>query len=188
MKKVMALLMALVLVLSLVACGGGSGNGEEKKDSNSKDIEITLDNYSKYFDITSDAWCDPDIDNSINVGSLNGGKGIHTEGSYWATVVYKSIEFSVDVSGLSQNYNYNDIVVKGKLTGIYETYDGGKDSSGLFAFNNTKTYEKEISIECDITGVGFFAETINGSGESYHDDLAEAKFEITSISGSVSSV
>ena len=46
----------------------------------------------------------------------------------------------------------------------------------------------EISIECDITGVGFFAETINGSGESYHDDLAEAKFEITSISGSVSSV
>ena len=39
MKKVLALLLALVLVLSLAACGGNSDSGKEKKDDTSSQAE-----------------------------------------------------------------------------------------------------------------------------------------------------
>ena len=176
MKKVLALMLALVLVLSLAACGGGS---------NSNEIEITMDNYSKYLKIGGSIGCNERLDNALGVGSLNGGMGIATpSGSTF--YVYDSIYYSASVSGLSENFNYNDIKVTVKLTGSCKTYED-KKSGGVYAFTGSQSFEKDdIEIECDITGNGRFYEEEELSGGAYtHSEMVESNFEIVSISGTV---
>ena len=174
MKKVLALLLAMVLVLSLAACGGGS--------SNSGEIEITLENYSKYLEIFDSVHTSGYPDMEI------GGRGIRTKTGSHVHSLHDTLGFYVSVSGKSQNFNYNDIKVTGRLKGSYGTYKSivGEIVEGEEVFNGSETFDKEIKVECDITGKAEYSEEGKTPDKTYtHDEEIESEFEVTSISGTV---
>lgn len=179
MKKVLALVLALVLVLSLVACGGNESSKNESSKteethnegmvSNNNEIELTLDNYSKY----------------LKVGMGAHAEGLSTSNEHYTG--YPFIEFTAAVSGISQNFNYNDIIVTGKVKGSYESFRFYRDELYLDA---SVPFEKEIVVECDINGNGTYSspdsEEIHMEPNRYIDDEhIKQEFEVTAISGTV---
>ena len=177
MKKVLALVMALIRVLSLVACGGSESNESSKKEetpnegmvSNSNEIELTLDNYSKY----------------LEVGMGANAEGDSTSNEYYRG--YPHIEFAAKVEGISQNFNYNDIKVTGKVKGSYESFSFYGEELKIYA---SVPFEKEIVVECDINGNGYYSspdsEQIEMEPNRYIDnEHIEQDFEVTAISGTV---
>nr|MCR5652411.1 hypothetical protein [Ruminococcus sp.] len=175
MKKVLALVLTFILLLSLTSCGGG-------EESKSNAIELTMDNYSKYLDITGGISCNEDSDNELYVGSLNRGYGIETP-SGSTLYVYDTINYHASVEGLSQNFNYNDIKVTVKLTGSCKTFKLGAPSK---SFYGSQSFENDIEIECDITGNGSFNKDEKLSDGAYTaSEVLKSNFEIVSISGTV---
>ena len=197
MKKAITILLALGMVLSLAACGTAKENAAsdeknpsiEAQTSESNEILLTLENCYKYLNIGAAARCDSDIfdGKALGVQMLNGGKGIETKNGYHTFYVYKYINLFATVSGVSQNYNYNDISVTIKIQGTYRTYDDSKVNSGVYGFSGTETFEKEIEIECNVAGSGSFKEAMELSDGLYtHDDVIQFEVEVIKISGSIS--
>ena len=164
--------------MSLVACGGNGGT------------ELTVDNYSKYLEISS-YFIDSDKADGIIVSALNYGEGLQTKNGY-VSHVYNIMDIVASVSGLSQNFNYNDIKITCKLTGTYGTYESEPagtmhELNYIYGFSGSGTFSKEIVIECDISGNGYTSEeVINLSNRLYTSKEAiDYTLEVVSISGTV---
>ena len=195
MKKFLSLLLAAMMLLSFAACSGGGKTAEvtpeptEKatEEPQSNAIQLTPDNYSKYISVNGGASCNKSSDNgnALRVQSRNEGNGIETKSGSWTWEAYKSINESLYIKGLSQNFNYNDIAVTCKLKVTYKTYNNEKDDRGVYAFTGTETYEKEITVECDIAGNGEYKELYQLPNGYTHSDVIEYELEVISISGTV---
>lgn len=176
MKKVLALVMTLVLVLSLAACGGIDGS------SNNKEIELTLDNYSKYLEIKPAGSTD-----YYNGAVLQDPMGVRTKTGSKVFTLIGAVEFYTTISGKSQNFNYNDVKVTGRLKGTIGTF---KSTTGIVegenVFDGSEPFDKEVVLECDITGAANYTEKYKLPNKVYTtDDEIECEFEVTSISGTV---
>jgi len=179
MKKTITILLALVITLSLIACGGTnvpSPTPEPTTDPNL--IELTADNYSKYFDTSYICGCS---NPKVSVASA-GPYGLPLGNGRSTLYLYDSIGFSVDVKGVSQNYNYNDVVITFRCSGTYKDLVGTKgDTEG------EKEFSREITVECNVAGNGNGKASISLSYNHYTESsLVDAQWEISSISGSVS--
>ena len=172
--SIFAIMLALAMVLSLAACGGNESSKKEETPtegmvSNSNEIELTLDNYSKYLD--------------VSMGTST--KGNATGNAYYRG--YPAMGYWATVSGISQNFNYNDIKVTVKIKGSYESFTFSYDELYL---DDSVPFEKEIVIECDINGDGNYSspdsEEINMEPYHYidHEHIKE-ETEVTAISGTV---
>ncbi len=141
MKKILLILLALTVCVSMCACGDNNdtNNINDTNDSNannnasssngaSKDdgsIELTLENYEKYFSIVVDI-ADSSGEDALYVG------------------VYAQPK--------STNFNYNDIVVKATIEGEYlARYDFAPYHDAPNSVVR-EPFSKEISVELDISG------------------------------------
>ena len=172
MKKVLALVLALVLVLSLVACGG------------TKDIALTLENYEKYINIS--AYFTEPFEDCVDIHLITSGqKGIYTGDNSYSWMLYKGFDGGVYASAISQNFNYNDIKIEGTIKGSYDAYT----MDIPVVKDKTIDFEQKFSFDCNIAGEGgqeFRIDIPNGYGSL--QDFIKYDIEISSISGSVSPV
>lgn len=187
MKKLLSLILALAICLPLCACG-------EK----SNEIELTLDNYKQYLDVSAQAQLreDYESDNSFLIG-YDTKNNCNCVTSKFGQNVYGYIW----VEGLSQNFNYNDIEIKVEFTGKCYHLDLNADED-----NNTSTLawsEYSFITECnevDITGCGDGEgkwELPSGRGIPKFgywndvrliykpDDFLEYEYKVVSVSGTV---
>ena len=152
MKKALSLLLALVLCLSLCACGTGTKADE---------ITLTTENYKDYLTVTPH--CGPYGTETI-VGGKRYCPGVWTE---------------VNVEGVSDNFNYNDVSIVVK---IYVTFEKTIDSD--YNYLGSKTMEFEITIDTNIAGDGVSEHGLH-TLDYYMRDQSITKWEIVSISGTL---
>ena len=135
MKKFLLILLTLMMCVSMCACGDNNDTNDSNANNNasssngvSKDdgsIEITLENYEKYFSIVADI-ADSSGEDALYVG------------------VYAQPK--------STNFNYNDIVVKATIEGEYlARYDFAPYHDAPNSVVR-ESFSKEIRIELDISG------------------------------------
>lgn len=185
MKKVLALMLAMVLALSLAACGGsGNSNSEEKNgsDDGNKNIALTLDNYQKYLNVSAFFTGTDEID--IHLITPNQ-EGINTGNGVYSWMIYQGFSGSIYASAVSQNFNYEDIEIKGKVKGKYEAYS----THIPVAREKSIDFEQDFTLKCNIAGEATQRITIDipddlGSLEAF----LEYDVEVDSITGYVSPV
>ena len=154
MKKLIALLLALVMCLSLCACGGKSN-----------EVELTSENYATYLNISSSH----SHTGTATIMMIDGGK---------SPVCYPEASGVIKVVGVSSNYDYNNLVIKVKATATYDTYTGSIDSK------RTGTSTDEVTISCDIAGNGSESFTIFNDTSCKVDVYSiNIDWEVVSISG-----
>lgn len=177
MKRTLSLILALILCIALCACNSDSKKGDETT-SNPDEIKLTLENYSKYLDITG-RMNDPSFTEGTYVGSLNGGYGIAYEGGS-TFYLYKYFNCSTHVEGVSQNYNYNDVKITVRYKGEYQTVDTHTNE-----WTGGNEVSKEVTIECNIAGEGSFQDKFEGNGGYMLRDMADIEWEVVEISGTL---
>lgn len=171
MKKSIAIIMALAMCISLCACGGGKDN-----------IKLTLDNYSTYLSVDARMYNGSLFEDAVNVQHLNNGHGIpYNERGSSTFYVYEKLITSLEVKGVSTNFNYNDVSITVRFTGTYQTVDidTGEWDSG----NEIST---ELTAKCNIAGEGSAFDKFSGNGGYMYDERADVKWEVVAISGTVS--
>ena len=160
MKKVISMLLALVMCLSLCACG------------KSNDVELTLENYSTYLNVSSillftgEDWLlkPADSANSISCNS--------------------QAETKITVTGASTNYDYNNVVITFKVTATYNTFSGFEKTEDVVS-------TEELTVSCDIGGGGTGRVVVfKGRDKSYQieENTAKIEWEVVSISGTVTRI
>ena len=192
MKKVLALIMALVLMLSLVACGGSENrnrkeNPVETKVVETKDIELTVDNYIKYLTIDIDDMNKLQGNDSIIVDvhlSTPYQKGIPVGDTnvWWA---YDEFEGKLVAENWRNNCSFENVVIKGKATITCKVYHLKLDEPLEIESIN---YEKDFTLECNSSG--YATQNIKIELDNEHCSVDKtldcyANVEVTSISGIV---
>lgn len=184
MKRTLALLLALLMVLPLCACGK---KGDE--------IKLTLDNYKTYLNVTT---------RTDESGSeVRPPYGVRVSTNTIRTILYSGGSCTLTISGISENFNYNDVKVVVRATGDYKYIipDDGFVTGELTLATTTSgiTYivpdinkmgveEVDLTLEAigDITGHGRDSKefTFPGGGYSY-SAFANCNFEIVEVSGTL---
>lgn len=181
MKKTISLFLALVLCLSLCACSSSRNSSDGTSNGgNSNEVKLTLENYSKYLSITARVNDPSAFDGGgLNVQSKNNGAGIPYDGgnTYY---VYNYLNQNVFVEGASTNFNYNDISVTVRFTGTYKTVDIQTSE-----WDSGNEFSSDVIVECDIAGKGGKSEKFTGNGGYLLRDMADIKWEVVAISGTV---
>lgn len=172
MKKIVALVLILVFMLSLVACGGTTATEPTSVDNG---IELTIDNYQKYFEIEyRTALSEKD---SVYVTQTHKGSDGFTIGE-----LYPNAYLYMSVKAVSNNYNYEDVVFVVKSTAKAECYSGDNPliSEGYI------DYELECKVECNVAGNGenTVYYTLPKLGYKIHDQ----QYELVSVSGKLTPV
>lgn len=154
MKKAVSLILALVLCLGLCACTA------EPKETEPAGVELTLDNYDDYLEIN--------VEDDYH--QIEGNR--------------RGLSFIADVTGVSSNYNYDNVTVKVRIHGSYQYVN-------LVGAVHYWTNEYNLTIEIDTNIAG------NGQKESTQcrapsgcgiAGYADFQYEIIEVSGTVSPV
>lgn len=201
MKKAISVLLALVMCLGMCACGENSGG--EKPNA----IELTLDNYERYLDVYASAYVKTDykVHNAAQTGFVIGKSG--SSAYNFVTGNFGQYVYgNVSVRGLSQNFNYNDIVIEVEFTGRCNHCDlAEKKDNKLETFTWSDFQFFATCSKVDITGNGtsdgsykfalpagrgvpvlsYASNTVRYYTES---DFLEYSFRIVSVSGTVTPV
>lgn len=157
MKKLWALLLVGVLMFSLTACG-------------SKKTELTLDNYEKYLE--------------VNMSCSESGDGVRFMNPVlgYTGSWYPQISGRVKVSGVSSNYDYNDVVITVEISGTYDDY--GAYTNEINSTDNE--FEMSITVETDIAGNGEnFDKFALGEKLVTRNALIDGECKVVDISGTV---
>ena len=102
MKKTISILLVLVTCLSMCACAA---------ETKSNGIELTLDNYEQYLDVSASAYIRKEYEGYSFVIGRSGAYDFITDD------FGQNIYGSVSVKGLSQNFNYSNIKIEVEITG-----------------------------------------------------------------------
>lgn len=102
MKKAISILLVLVMCLSMCSIFTGC---------RSNGIELTLDNYEQYLDVSASAWLQKDYEGYSFVIGRSGAYDFITDD------FSQNIYGDVSVKGLSQNFNYSNIKIEVEITG-----------------------------------------------------------------------
>lgn len=171
MKKLLSMLLICTMMFCLAACG------------KSKDIELTLDNYDDYLKIEV---------NSYAYGDMYGvSEGVKVSDTTYALMFYGDINGNAYVKGASTNFNYNDVKIKVKLSGEYESYKFDTYMLGSFAESENGTYEMIFELDTNISGDSeqFNVEYALPDGYVTHNHLLyNTNVEVIEISGTVTPV
>ena len=160
---------------------------EAKEKYDALGIKLTMDNYEKYLNIS----CSRNLSGGMSYGRAMG-MGKDVGGS-----VYTSIESSLSVSGKSDNYDYNDVVVIAKISGYYIAFSQD-DMKNINKGNTTleeyyKSHMEPIDItltaDTDILGKGSDSSILKIPGDKWvMDTSVEIGYEIIDISGTMTPV
>lgn len=174
MKKALSLILALVMCLSLCACDGNAGS-----NGNPDEIALTLENYSKYLSVEAKMYEPSIFDGGLNVQAVNNGNGIPYDGGS-TFYVYKYFLTSLQVKGVSPNFNYNDVSITIRFKGTYKTVD--ISTSEWDAGNEINS---ELTVDCNIAGEGSASGEFSGNGGYMLRKMADVEWEVVAISGTV---
>ena len=150
--------MCMTLLLSLSGCG--------------KKIKLTTENYSDY--ISVNGWAtDEGTPHAIDIP-------IQVENEY-ITMLYPQIKYSVSSKGVSDNYNYEDVIIKVIAKGTYV-------SCGFLSGDEPTTvpFEKEMILNADISGGARVEEVYDLPPDCITtQQLIDIDFEVVEISGTL---
>ena len=208
LKRIFALVITVVILISVVSCNSSAtttntteittvslntsattqsttivttttGTVATTSDKNPNEIELTLDNYSKYLSVTSVVTDAVDLSGQLYVRNLNNGNGIRYDGGY-TFYLYKYFDRYTRVSGVSTNFNYNDVVVTVRYTGSYKTVNTTTN-----VWTDGDPINIDVTVECNITGQGSNHGKIQGNGGYMLKKMSNIKYEVIAISGTV---
>lgn len=159
---------------------------EARQQVDSLGIKLTLDNYEKYLNVS----CARKLTDGIDFGLAMGSNKI-------GSAVYRQIDYSLSVSGKSQNYDYNDVVVTAVITGYYVPYSQAVHKKINKREITNEDYFKshmepiavELTADTDILGRGSDNKSYTiPNNEWVHDTSVSIGYEITDISGTMTPV
>ena len=134
-------------------------NGNDEKSGNniasSNDIELTLDNYDKYL-----------------VLDMDYGLGGERWDDFYNAYAYNIFEPNFTITGASNHFLYNDVVITIRFNGSYFTY------------TVTKSFDKTIDITGNVGGFGSYTTPIRLDFYIKINSL-HLTYEVVSVSGSV---
>lgn len=163
-KKSMLIAMLLLVTTCSFGCAKEekeAETGKETETEKSNGIELTLENYEDYLNVTTQV--------------THTGQGYKLTGL--ADPYYKQIASTLNVEGVSSNYNYEDVEVEAIITVVYTPIR----SSGNFG--REVTFDETLKAECNVAGDG--SETIITDTQYVRNIFATYSCEITSVSGVV---
>ena len=146
--KVVALIMAMLIFTQVCGC-----SKQEEKQS----IPLTLENYQDYLDIVV----------SCNVT----GDGVKEDG--YAFLWYKDIECNAVISGVSSNFNYNNVVVEIQIVG---------EASAIYGSDSE--ISETITVTCNVAGGGSES-VISTLRKATYQKGINASYDVISVSGSL---
>lgn len=163
MKKIIKYLMLIIFtMISMTGCGL------------SKKIYLNMNNYEKYLKINTNVY-NAILDDQVYVGSIEIGNG------YSTFYMYKSYRGWLSIKGVSQNFNYNDVKIKVKISGDYKYY-----KIGDYKNPDSDSFEMTLEASTDIAGNSKDAYEDRYLGENVtHENLINYKVEVISVSGYV---
>lgn len=175
MKRVLRITICSLLVL-LLATGcqsqfpSSKDNPKEPEKAtvqdsaaNLNEIELTPENYSKYLSIEPFAY---------GVGDTTYLGGV--------VPIQEQVCVGVDVQGISQNFNYNDISLEIRVYGNYVQYDTPDDYY-------TQDYSFNCMVDCNIIGQGSASEFyIPAPDYNIGCESFTVQYEVLSVIGTVS--
>lgn len=184
-RKIIMIILVAGLVCSVCSCGGNNANiVSQSEQVNSSDIQLTVDNYEKYLDFS----CSRKLAGAIDYGQAMGtGKNI-------GQAVYTTIAPTVTVRGKSSNYDYNDVMVKVKVTGYYVPYsqevmkkiNKGKLELENYIKDNMIPIDVTLNVSTDILGAGSDSSTISVSDDYWvMDTSVEMDYEVIEVTGTM---
>ena len=193
MRKILVLLISAILCASLAACNGDpnastSDTNTENTDGQTteanNDIELTMDNYKKYLDISNIS-----IQNS---GEYYQVKYFDDDDVYYIDG-YDEIRFEASVEGASPNFIYNDVYVTVRFSGKYDAFDFVVFDASDIIFD--EAFDFDITVEANVAGNGsdLYIIDIGGWGSTggsffSNRDFFEVSAEVVNITGSVTPV
>lgn len=191
MKRAISLILASVMCLSLCACGGKVTGGEGVGNSN--EIELTLENYEQYIDVSASAITKLDYEGRADIViGFDRTTGYDVVNSGYSQNIYGYVK----IKGLSQNFNYHNIKVEVEFKGKCLTCESTlRKDDDVEASKKWQTYSFTAACsKVDITGCGK-EETVYPIGSnrgipysysSLDDDFLEYEYTVIRVSGSVS--
>lgn len=191
MKRATSIILVLAICLFLCACGSGGTGGEDTAKSN--EIELTLDNYEQYLDVSASAGTQLDFEGNADIViGFDRSTGYDIINSGYSKNIYGYVR----VEGLSQNFNYHNIKVEVEFKGKCLTCDTTLTrDDDMEASKQWQTYSFMASCDkVDITGCGrgetpYLIGSDRGIPYSYSGlcaDFLEYEYTVISVSGSVS--
>lgn len=191
MKKATSIILVLVICLSLCACSNGGTGGEDTGKSN--EIELTLENYEQYLDVSASAGTQLDFEgNAYIILGYDEMEAQHILTSDYSKNIYGYVR----VEGLSPNFNYHNIKIEVEFKGKCLTCDTTLTrDDDMEAIKQWQTYSfMAFCDKVDITGCGrgetpYLIGSDRGIPYSYSGlcaDFLEYEYTVISISGSVS--
>ena len=168
MKKILLILLALTMCISMCACGGDSNPSSIDDGS----IELTLDNYKQFL--------------NTSLSAKSGGEESREYTLDGRPITrYDSVVYTMNVEGLSTNFNYVDVVVTAKITINADAV------LSLGLFYDTLFINTELEVTTDIAGNGKTTgrekagETDSGNTLFVDWNSIESNYEIISVKGKV---
>lgn len=145
-----------------------------KKELSELGIVLNIDNYEKYLNVNMD----PKLIDGVDIGIISGlGKSV-------GSTVFTGIESNVSVSGKSNNYDYNDVVVTARYTGWYVPLDNNVSISEEWLKDNMVDIDVTLKAEADIVGRGSDTNIIKApEGKFFNSAGVEIHYEIVDVSG-----
>ena len=152
-----------------------------KKDFAALGIQLTIDNYENYLNVSMN----PQLFGALDYARA---MGLNMDiGSY----VYTGIEPNVTVSGKSSNYDYNDVKVTVKYTGFYVPFSGdimkqinkGQLTQEDYFLNNMVDIDVTLTATTDIIGSGFASSPINLADNNWvMNSSVSISYEVVDVS------
>lgn len=146
-------------------------------------IQITKDNYSQYLSIDIATTVEDGIDYGIYMGL---GKSI-------GSTVYQKIRTSVSVNGKSSNYDYNDVAVTVKFSGMYIPFTGwlSEDEVEDYMKEHVQYVDYNITANSDIVGNGY-AERVFDLEDGYYvfnrSSSVDLQYELVDVTGTMTPI
>lgn len=170
MKKQVKQYVSIILIAMIVLVGCGKTSNEKLEKESKKEsgvIELTLDNYETYFDISEFA-------RTASDGTIQ-----YTSNSWFQN----GISYNYGVSGKTSNYDYNDVKFTVKLT--IDVHTRQWDSHlGAMREGTDKTLQYQFECAADIAGNGSYGDEVFFKDDVI--DITEYKYEVVDIVGTLS--
>ena len=146
----LCILIAIILSLALYSCKDIKGNNILESVSetilettkNENEIQLTLDNYKKYLNITEVTI--KNYGDKVDIFKYNP--------SISKFNAYKNVQFTFRVEGASQAFIYNDVKITFKFSGTCTSYESViKDASNISFMD---PFEFNVTAELNVGGKG----------------------------------
>ena len=166
MKRIFIALLSLVMIFAFL-----SGCGKQKT------VELTLDNYEQYLNISTEYSIAGNTNLFYNVFP-------EQENNAWGD----KIEYTIRVEGASANFNYNDVEVKFNVSGKYKPYVFRGNGAGEWSCYPEESILFDVTLKTNIAGDSDIYEKsvpVGVEGGYTNIGLVDTSIEVVSVSGTI---